>query len=84
MSSLGDERDEALSKLAHDLKTPLTAINGFAELLQARDDEHTRREATARILEASGRLSAAIDRLLGAIAETDLVEVLAEAAGKRE
>jgi signal transduction histidine kinase len=61
-------RQEALSALSHELRTPLAAITGFAELLQARDDESIRAEAPARILEAAEQLSAAIDRLLTAIA----------------
>jgi signal transduction histidine kinase len=60
--------DEALSALSHELRTPLAAITGFAELLQARDDERIRAEATTRILEAAEQLSAAIERLLQAIA----------------
>ena len=60
--------DEALSALSHELRTPLAAITGFAELLQARDDERTRTEATTRILAAAEQLSAAIERLLQALA----------------
>ena len=50
--------------LAHDLKTRVSVISGYAELLRARDDEATRREAPLRILEAAERLSAEIDHLL--------------------
>lgn len=57
----GDER----SQLAHDLKTPLAVIAGYAELLAARDDEETRVAASEQILEAAGRLREAIDSLLG-------------------
>jgi signal transduction histidine kinase len=70
--------DEALSAISHELRTPLAAITGFAELLQARDDERVRAEATTRILEAAEQLSAAIERLLQAIAaEEDLAIRLA-------
>ena len=71
---------DALSALAHELRTPLAAIRGFAELLQARDDERTRVEASARIMEAAERLSTAIDALLAAVAEAgdDLALTLGE------
>lgn len=74
--------EQALSALAHELKTPLAAITGFAELLQARADERTRVEASSRILDASERLSAAIDRLLGLIEAEDeaVIRRLAEGA----
>jgi hypothetical protein len=59
---------------------------GFAELLQARDDERTRVEASARIVEAAERLSVAIDRLLVAIAEAggDLAVTLAERSEEKK
>jgi len=81
------ERDRQLSTLAHELKTPLAIIVGFAELLGARDDERTRIEATKRIMEASERLREALDDLLaGVAADNDdlgarLVDALA--AGRR-
>ncbi len=58
---------------------------GFAELLQARDDERTRVEATARIVEAAERLSVAIDRLLAAVAESggELAVTLAESGDEK-
>jgi signal transduction histidine kinase len=77
--------DEALSALSHELRTPLAAITGFAELLQARDDEGIRAEAPARILAAAEQLSAAIDRLLTAIAAAgeELPAMLAEQDPRR-
>jgi hypothetical protein len=59
---------------------------GFAELLQARDDERTRIEASARIVEAAERLSVAIDRLLMAIAEAggDLAVTLTESGEEQK
>ncbi len=60
-----DTLDEGLlSEVAHELKTPLGVIAGYAELLRFRDDAETRREAPIRIEEASQRLDAAIDDLL--------------------
>jgi len=78
--------EEALSALSHELRTPLAAITGFAELLQARDDERIRAEASARILEAAERLSTAIDRLLAVVAETggSLAVTLAESREERK
>ena len=71
--------DEQLSSLAHELKTPLAVIAGFAELLAVRDDEQTRREATAQIMVATERLANALDDLLKGIAaeQSDLVRRLA-------
>jgi signal transduction histidine kinase len=50
--------------IAHDLKTPIAVLRGFAELLSSRDDEETRRQAPRAILEAAESLSAAVDDLL--------------------
>jgi signal transduction histidine kinase len=52
------------SSLAHELRTPLAVIVGYAELVGRRDDEAVRREASERILEAAERLSYALDDLL--------------------
>jgi signal transduction histidine kinase len=81
------DRDAELSTLAHELKTPLAVIAGFAELLAARDDERTRLEASARIKEATERLGNAFDDLLAGVAadEGDLGGRLVDAvaAGRR-
>jgi signal transduction histidine kinase len=58
-----------LSPVAHELKSPLAVINGFAELLSVRDDERTRKEAAERILVAANQLTKAIDDLLELLAE---------------
>ena len=70
------QRDAQLSTLAHELKTPLAVIVGFAELLAHRDDERTRIEAAKRITEAAERLSNVLDDLLAGVAEEkgDLAE----------
>ena len=66
--SPSDRPGAILSSLAHELKTPLTVITGFAELLAARDDERTRKEAATRIKQASEQLSSVIDDLLAGVA----------------
>jgi signal transduction histidine kinase len=53
-----------ISSLAHELRTPLAVVVGYAELLRHREDEAVRKEASERILEAADRLSHALDDLL--------------------
>jgi CheY-like chemotaxis protein len=60
---------DQLSSLAHDLKTPIAVICGYAELLALRDDDATRDEAAAQILQAAYRLSELIDEALPASAD---------------
>jgi signal transduction histidine kinase len=81
---------DALSTIAHELKTPLAVITGFAELLEARDDDRTREEAAMRIVQASDRLAKVIDDLLAGIAADEgdlgarLVDALAAARAKQD
>jgi signal transduction histidine kinase len=85
-----DRPDASVSRLAHELKTPLAVITGFAELLAMRDDERTRVEASARITDASRQLSSVLDDLLGGIAADTgdlgqrLVDALEAERGRRE
>lgn len=57
-----------VSQLLHDLKTPLSVIGGYAELLLTRDDERIRAEAPELILRATARLSPALDAVVAALA----------------
>jgi CheY-like chemotaxis protein len=57
--------DDALAELAHNLKTPIAVIAGYAELLAVRDDEETRTTAALQISAAARRLTDAVNSLLG-------------------
>jgi len=56
--------DRFVSTVSHELRTPLSVVVGYAELLEARDDPATRREAVLRIREAAERLASVIDAIL--------------------
>jgi len=56
--------DEVLSALAHDLKTPISVIVGYAELIEKRSTEAKTREAAGIILEMAEQLRSAVDALL--------------------
>ncbi|HUG37518.1 MAG TPA: ATP-binding protein, partial [Candidatus Limnocylindrales bacterium] len=58
-------RREFVANVSHELKTPLTAIRGFAETLREKSpDEEQRRQYLDVILRHAGRLSDLIDDLL--------------------
>ena len=61
-----DFDDEALRRLRHDLRTPLTIVAGFAEVLGAdrQISEADRREFATRIQEAAGEIRRLIDDAL--------------------
>jgi signal transduction histidine kinase/putative methionine-R-sulfoxide reductase with GAF domain len=62
----------SVGAILHDMRTPMTAVGGYAELMAAENDEATRNEYVARI----GR---ALEHM-----ETMTHEVLAFAKGKRD
>jgi signal transduction histidine kinase len=58
--------EESLRRLRHDLRTPLTIVAGFAEVLAAdrQISEADRREFAARIQDAAGEIRKLIDDAL--------------------
>jgi signal transduction histidine kinase len=59
-----DGRDERLVRLMHDLRTPLTIVSGFTEMLLRRWDEieaEQRRDFLERIDEGAREMRAILD-----------------------
>lgn len=65
LESLNREKDEFIGITAHDLKSPLNAVVGFAELIKANEsaDDETR-EIASYILESSTNMVEQINNLL--------------------
>jgi K+-sensing histidine kinase KdpD len=56
--------DDELRKLVHDLRTPLTVVEGFARMLErgeGRLSEEDRAEFLSRIIEAARQMSEILD-----------------------
>lgn len=60
-----ESRNGLPPSLVHELKTALSMIVGFAELLETREDADTRAEATRGIVEAAARLRALVEGMAG-------------------
>jgi two-component system sensor histidine kinase BarA len=69
VSAPDNARAERIAELDHELRTPLAAIVGYAELLEARGDEKTRLEAARMISTSAERLGTALDCLLAELAQ---------------
>jgi two-component system phosphate regulon sensor histidine kinase PhoR len=63
---MGEVRRDLVANVSHELKTPLTAIRGYAETLQdgADADPEVRERFVGRILQQCARLQALLDDLL--------------------
>lgn len=77
---LEEMRDSLISTVSHELKTPLTMVQGFAELLSEKDlSEADRKLAVDQITGASQRLGDLIDDILSAAAiEAGQIELILE------
>ncbi len=59
-----DAERELRAKLVHDLRTPLTVVAGFADLLERRGDElspHQRADLVRRIADGAREMRALLD-----------------------
>ena len=65
LRSIETLRADFIANVSHEFKTPLTAIEGYAMLLQDRGlTEGERADCTQRILDSAGRLSALVSNIL--------------------
>lgn len=63
-----DSGDERLVRLVHDLRTPLTVISGFCELLERQADklsDEQRTEYLGRVAAAAAEMREILDRERG-------------------
>ena len=61
---MNDGHDERLVSLVHDLRTPLTIVQGFADLMARRGatlTDEQREEYVSRIAAAAGEMKAILD-----------------------
>jgi two-component system nitrogen regulation sensor histidine kinase GlnL len=65
-ASAGARVSESLRGFAHEIRNPLAAISGAAQLLQQSPGSVRHRELAQLVREEAGRLAALADRLLGA------------------
>lgn len=62
-----EQRTEFVARLVHDLRAPLSAVNGYAQLVRDRDERLSgpqRRQALDSIVEQAARLGRMIDEVL--------------------
>ncbi|MEO6968150.1 MAG: ATP-binding protein [Rhodanobacteraceae bacterium] len=61
----GSRLSESLRGFAHEIRNPLAAISGAAQLLQQRETDSSRRELATLIVEETRRLAALTGRMIG-------------------
>jgi len=65
LSTIETLRSDFIANVSHEFKTPLTAIEGYAMLLQDRDlSQKEQAECADKILQSAGRLSALVSNIL--------------------
>lgn len=57
-------KTDFISNVSHELKTPLTVIRSYAELLQTERDEETRKKYAETLVQAANRLSGLTSNIL--------------------
>ncbi len=67
LDELGPSGGEAIEQLCHDLRTPLSAVWGFAQLLRRSDLTEEQKRYLDGIVDAGERLSAMLDDAVGAL-----------------
>ncbi len=74
LQNLADSRKQFIDSLGHEMKTPLTSIIGFADLLRVRRkvDENERLEYSSTIMEEAKRLKGLSGKLLELAAASNL------------
>lgn len=63
-TELIEARQKMMHTITHELRTPLSAINGYADLLEGENDEDKLRSYQANIRNASGRMMSQLNMLL--------------------
>ena len=63
-TELIEARQKMMHTITHELRTPLSAINGYADLLEGENDEEKLRSYQANIRNASGRMMSQLNMLL--------------------
>lgn len=63
-TELIEARQKMMHTITHELRTPLSAINGYADLLEGENDEEKLRSYQANIRNASGRMISQLNMLL--------------------
>ncbi len=70
----GRLRDQFISVASHELKTPLTSIKGYAELLIRRGEEAALDPHFQRMADTSYRQTERLDKLIGAMLDVSRIE----------